>query len=126
MKLTPQKPAMGILQTNEYKDAKVFKVECSCQDPDHAVDMWIEVDADQVYDVVVSFYVTTKTPFWKDGFSRIKTAWQVLTTGIHKSENHLYLGDQAAMNLAFAINDNIKILKARRNDAKARRNDTNS
>lgn len=116
MKKTPQKPATGIMQTGEYPDAKVFKVACACFNPEHDVDMWIEVDTEDTYGVQVNFYVTATTPFWKEGFSRIKTAWNVLTKGVHKSEHTMLLHEQAAMNLAFAINDNIKILKARKNE----------
>ena len=66
-----QKPAQGILLTNDWGDAKNYHIECDCSSSDHAVNMWIEVQRDKdIPDVEVSFYVDTWTPFWDSKFNR--------------------------------------------------------
>lgn len=109
-----QKPAMGITQTANYSDAKVYKIECDCGSTDHAVNMWIEVDGDQeTQDVQVAFYVDTWTPFWESGFNRIKTAWNVLVHGINRQEHHLLLSRQAALNFAEVVKTTVNQLDKR-------------
>ena len=107
-----QKPANGIMLTNDWKDAKSFHIECECTDPDHAVDMWIEVDQDEDLSntVNVSFYVKTTNVFWKKGYNRFRAAWDILTKGVHQQEHHLILHRQAALNMANAITRTVKEL----------------
>ena len=102
-----QEPAEGIMITGNYTNSRSYLVECECSDPSHAAHMYIEADND-TKDVTLEFYVSTRTPDWKSGFSRIKTAWNVLTKGYHESENHLVLNQQSAINLAKTIENTIK------------------
>lgn len=112
--MKPQKPAMGISQTANYSEAKAFKIECDCHSSDHAVNMWIEVDGDsETEDVQVAFYVDTWTPFWVKGFSRFKTAWNILVYGINRQEHHLILAPQAALNLAEVLKTTVTQLDKR-------------
>jgi hypothetical protein len=106
-----QTPAKGISQTASYPDARSYKIECECSDRDHAVDMWIEVDGDpDTKDVEVGFYVDTWTPVWDSGFSRVKTAWNVLLKGVNRQEHHIILSKQAALNLAKVVEQTVKRL----------------
>ena len=106
-----QKPANGIMLTNEWKDAKTFHIECECTDPDHAAVMWIEVDREKDFDAVnVSFYVNTSNPFWEKGYNRVRAAWDILVKGVHQQEHHMILHRQAALNMADAIRRTVKEL----------------
>ena len=106
-----QKPAAGISLTHEFSNASSYRIDCDCSDNDHAVIMWIEANTDHDHDYInVSFYVKTWTPFWETGFSRIKTAWNVLTKGSHQQEHHLILNAKSAYNLSSLLNSKIKEL----------------
>lgn len=107
-----QKPANGIMLTNDWGDAKTFHIECECTDPDHAAKMWIEVDRDDDIGntVSVSFYVQTSNPFWEKGYNRFRAAWDILVKGVHQQEQHMILHRQAALNMADAIKRTVKEL----------------
>ena len=106
-----QKPANGIMLTNDWGDAKTFHIECECTDPDHAAKMWIEVDREKDFDAVnVSFYVNTSNPFWAEGYNRFRAAWDILVKGVHTQEHHMLLNKQAALNMADAIKHTVKEL----------------
>ena len=86
-------------------------INCDCTDPDHAVDMWIEVNRDADIETVdVTFYVKTTNEFWQEGYSRIRAAWDILTKGVHTQSNTLLLDRQSALNVAEAIKSTIKEL----------------
>ena len=110
--MKPQKPAKGILLTNEWPAAKAFHIECDCTATDHSVQMWIEVQRDKdIPDVELSFYVTTWTrEFWKNWPARLRAVWDILVKGVHKQEHHMLLNKQAALNLAEAIKTSVKEL----------------
>lgn len=111
MDLKAQQPAEGVSCTGIWNDARSFRIGCDCTDPNHDVNMWIEVKHDsEVKEVEVGFYVEGISPFWSQGWSRIKAAWQILTQGYHRSEHHLLLKPQAAMNMAEAIKTNVELL----------------
>jgi hypothetical protein len=106
-----QKPAKGILQTGDWPDAKSFMINCDCTDPDHSADMWIEVNHDADIETVdVIFYVKTTNEYWREGYSRIKAAWNILTKGVHIQSNTLLLDKQSAINFAEAIKRTVKDL----------------
>ena len=107
-----QKPAEGIMLSNEWLGAKAYHIECDCTDPDHAVDMWIEVEGDpDLQDVIsVIFYVKTTNEFWREGYSRLRAVWDILTKGVHTQSNTLLLKKQAALNLAEVIKTTVKEL----------------
>lgn len=103
---------MQIMQTGDYPDAKAFRVACDCGDESHDIDVWVEVEKKHEYpEITVSFYVHTVTPFYKDGFSRIKTAWDVLTKGHHKSEHVLIMRKEGAESFATALLKSVKSFK---------------
>lgn len=97
--------------SSEWKDATSYHIQCDCQSPDHAVNMWIEVNNDKdTRDVELTFYVETWTPFWEKAFSRIKCAWDVLVYGVNRQQHCLILNEQAALNLAKVIETKVKEL----------------
>ena len=112
--IKPQRPAQGISVSSDWKDATSYHIECDCHSPDHAVNMWIEVDHDnETKDVDVTFYVETWTPFWEKTFSRIRCAWDVLVHGVHKQQHCLILNRQSALNLAKVLETKVEQLSNR-------------
>lgn len=111
MDLTPQTPADGVSCTGIWDDARSFRVGCSCTDPNHDVNVWIEVQPDnEIHEVTVGFYVEGTSPTWSKGWNRFRAAWQILTRGFHRSEHHLLLKPQAAVNMANAIKTSVEML----------------
>ena len=103
------KPLKGIMKTGEWDDAKSFRVACECQDIDHDVNTWIELQTDNdTEEITVGFFVETETAFWEKDFSRFKAAWNVLFKGQHRGEHHLILNREAALNFSNAIVDSVK------------------
>ncbi len=107
-----QKAAKGIMLQGDWTNAKAFHIPCECTDPDHGVDMWIEVDREQDLECVnVTFYVKTTNEFWREGYSRIRAAWDILTKGVHTQSQTLILDKQSALNMAEAIKSTAKELE---------------
>lgn len=108
--MKPEKPALGISRNESYdSDYKVFHVECSCTDPDHAVVCWIEVseDPDLHDEVEVTFYVQTNFASWRNFWERIKIASKVLFGRGYEQNHSLLLKKQAALNLSAALTETI-------------------
>ena len=106
-----QVPAAGIALLHTHDNSASYHIECDCSATEHSAKMWIEVNNDkEIEQIEVSFYVNTWTPFWETGFSRIKTAWNVLIKGTHQQEHCLLLSKQSAFNLANIINVKVKEL----------------
>ena len=108
-----QTPAEGIMLSHAWLGAKTYHIECDCTDPDHAVEMWIEAEADQdLTDTVsVTFYVKTTNQYWREGYSRLRAVWDILTKGVHTQSNNLLLSKQAALNFAEVIKTTVKELE---------------
>lgn len=107
-----QTPAKGIMLQGDWTDAKAFHIPCECTDPDHGVDMWIEVNREKDIDAVdVTFYVKTTNEFWREGYNRIRAAWDILTKRVHTQSNTLLLDRQSALNMAEAIKRTVKELE---------------
>jgi hypothetical protein len=71
-----EKPAEGILKTNDYGNSKWYHVVCGCGQPDHA--LTVEVEADET-GVSVNTYATVKTDYWNETFKKrydINDPWQ--------------------------------------------------
>lgn len=133
-------PAEGILKTNDFGDAKFYKVCCQCGDPDCEINF--EVEADN-YSVSVNTYVDVKTNFWKNTFDlrydidnrlyqefdwfwknlannfirRVKWTWSIWTQGYVRAEATILMSEQQALNYAetlkMAINDVKNFKKSR-------------
>ena len=43
-----QQPALGIMQTNDWGDTKVYRIACDCGSNEHSHDLWVEADESNV------------------------------------------------------------------------------
>jgi hypothetical protein len=106
-----EKPALGVSRSSSYSDCEVYHVECTCTDPDHAVQAWIELREDPDIDdeVEVTFYVQTNFARWWNWRERFKIALSVLFGRGYEQNHSLLLNKQAALNfnaaMAASIND---------------------
>jgi hypothetical protein len=119
MDIKAQTPAKSVSATGVWDDARSFRIGCECHDPDHDVDMWIEVDNDpEVQHINVGFYVEGTSPHWDQGWDRVRAAWQILTQGFHRSEHHLILDQQGAANFADALTNGVNALSKTKTKSK--------
>ena len=58
-----QIPAEGILKTNDWGSARVYKVVCECGQSDHEHNVWIEAEDSGIN---VNIYTTAKTDCWSE------------------------------------------------------------
>lgn len=133
-----QKPAEGILKTNDYGDSKWYKVVCGCGQPDHSLDF--EVEADET-GVTVNTYVTAKTDYWSEVvkkkydidnpylqeldwtikdiingfFTRLKLTWSVWTKGYLQCETTIIMSEQQTINYAETLKQAAEDVKEFRN-----------
>ncbi len=107
-----ERPALGISRSESWRDAEVYHVDCSCTDPDHALDMWIEVSTDKdLPEVEVTFYVKTNFRYWWNFWERAKLAASVLFGNGYEQHHSLLLKKQAAYNFAAALEASIEDLE---------------
>jgi len=99
-----QKPAMGVMQTHEWGDVKVYKITCDCGDNGHVHNLWVEADNTNV---VVSINTQLKSNWYQ--FSRWKIIWTLMTKGFVDIEESVIMNEQQAYNYAntllSAVND---------------------
>jgi hypothetical protein len=110
--MNAEKPAFGILKTNDWGDSMWYYVPCDCTDDNHA--HTIDVEADE-FGVNVNIYVTTTNKFWSA--SRWKYIWQLLTTGKIEFQSTIILQEQQAFNYAKALTsavNSVKLFKSKR------------
>ena len=110
MNIKAQTPASGISESSSLDNAKIYHIECDCTCEDHAVDTWIEVDAETDFGVNITFYVKTWTPYSlsTDGmWKRIKKAYNILVKGVDIQEHGIVLKEQAALNWVTAVQNAI-------------------
>lgn len=129
--MNAQRPADGILKTNEYGNSKWYHVVCGCGQPDHS--LTVEVEADEV-GVNVNTYTTVKTNYWSqtiekrydienpylqeldwaikdiiNGFvTRVKLTWDVWIKGYVRAETTTIMSKQQALNYAETLKSAIK------------------
>jgi len=114
-KMKAQTPARSIMSNGDFGDSKAYTITCECQSNNHDVHMWIELNGDEDgKDIEMIFYVNTTTPFWREGFNRFKTAWNILINGYHESQHTLLLNKQGAMNVASTITKVVKELEGKK------------
>ena len=105
-------PAVGIMTTAIYDDARAFRVACDCQDNSHDVDIWIEVEPDlETRQITVTFYRELDTPWWESGFNRFKEAWHILRHGRSRFSGSLIVRAETAEHLCDAIRSSIHFFK---------------
>lgn len=143
-----QEPAEGILKINDWGNAKMYTVRCTCGNPDDDVDF--EVEADDV-GIHIYTYTKQKTEYWADqygqnksysrfdntflyqfdymvrGFlnalhNRIKMTYKIWVHGYVEYSQNLIMTEQQALNYATtltnAINDVKEFSKNNRKDSK--------
>jgi hypothetical protein len=107
-------PALGIMTTALYDDARSFRVACDCHDNSHDVDVWIEVEPDgETREITVTFYRELDTPFWESGFNRFREAWNILVHGRSRFSGSLIVRAETAETLCDAIQSSIRVLRDR-------------
>jgi len=115
-----ERPALGISRSDTWGDAEVYHVDCSCTDPDHAVDTWIEIckdpDFPEIRDVEVTFYVRTNFRRWDKIWDRLKLGFSVIFGNGYEQHHSLLLKKQAAYNFAAAIEASIEEIEANANN----------
>lgn len=102
-----QTPAVGILKRKDWGDAKSYEIACTCCDPEHSHNVWVEAEEDG--DISVTVYTTTVTTFWS--MNRWRQMWQLLTRGYVKSEVALIMDEQQTANYANALTSAVRDVK---------------
>lgn len=108
-----QKPAEGILKTNEFGTCKGYHVQCECGSAECAHHVWIEASD---MDVTVSFGLTLRSKWYT--MNRWKQIWQILTKGCLDVESTIVLNEQSALNYAETLRLAMKDVKQIRDDRK--------
>lgn len=98
-----QKPSKGILERDDWGDAKSYQVVCQCGQPDHDHNLWVEAD---VTGINVTIYTEVKSPWWS--MNRFKQIWTLLRQGYLKQETVLTMDQQTALNYAETLKSAIK------------------
>lgn len=132
--MKPQKPAEGIMLTQEWGSSKMYKVVCGCGQPNHEHNLDVEADETGVN---VNIFATVKTNywtetidkrydidnpwlqefdwFWKDlvngTIRKLKLTWELWTTGAVTTETTITLSEQQALNYAETLKSAIKDVK---------------
>jgi hypothetical protein len=105
-------PALGVMTTGIWDDARSFRVACDCHSNDHDVDVWIEVEPDgETRDITVTFYRELDTPWWESGFNRFREAWRILRHGRSRFSGSLIVRAETAETLCDAIQRSIQLLR---------------
>ena len=106
-----EKPAEGILKTNEFGTSKSYYVHCECGSAECAHHVCIEASD---IDVTISFSLTLRSKWYS--MNRWKQIWQILTKGYIDLESTLVLGEQAALNYAETLKLAARDVKKLRDD----------
>jgi hypothetical protein len=118
-----QKPAEGIVLTQDFGDSKFYTVLCSCGNSDD--ELRLEVEADD-FGVTVHVWTTTKSKWWDNAWynrllNKVKMTWNIWTKGYVEVESWTLLNRQAAFNFAetlkTATND-VEEFRKQRNEKK--------
>ena len=132
--MTPQEPAVGIMKTGDFGNARFYKVECSCGNPDDNVEFEIEADD---FGITLNTFFTPKSPSWAglvdstgsfdsswlwgidysirsliNGLHhRVKVTWEVWTKGYVKCYQTTIMSEQQAFNYGSVLIQSISDLK---------------
>jgi hypothetical protein len=91
-----QTPAVGIMKTNDWGEAKAYKIECTCGDSNHTHNVWVE--ADELGLITVTTYTMVKSKWWS--MNRFQKIWKLLTKGYVEYEGSVIMTQQQALNYA--------------------------
>ena len=139
-----QKPARGIMLTHDFDNSKFFRVDCTCGNPDDAIDFVVELE-DDMDEVQISTDIIHKTPFWKElapwdtykidnsllywvvnsvkelinGTShRLAITKEVWFNGYVKYQSTTFMTKQQTLNYAQALIDSVNELEKKQKKAK--------
>src|SRR6056297_4356124 len=101
-----EKPAEGVLKTNDFGDAMFYYVHCDCGNPDDAHEIVIEADDAHVQ---VHIQYTEHNKWWNK--SRWRQIWEIITKGYAEQQASLVLSEQAALNYAETLKSAVKDVK---------------
>jgi hypothetical protein len=102
-----EKPAEGILKTNEWGNSKWYHIRCSCGNEDCSHE--ISIEADDCYEVAIHLYSNHHTKWWEKG--RWKQIWNIITKGYSEMQTTLVMNEQTALNYAETLKSAIKDVK---------------
>jgi len=133
MKLTPQIPAVGIMQTNNWGNSKMYAIKCACGNEDDDIEFMVEADE---FNVTVTTFTTQKTAYWDRPFDiaetykiknvflstvafewltllnclhhRLKMTWNLWFNGYLKYQQSTIMTEQQTLNYAEALVSAIK------------------
>jgi hypothetical protein len=101
-----QKPAEGILKTNEWGDSKWYHIRCDCGNDDCSHEVNIE---SEICGIQVHIYHVQHTKWWEK--NRWKQIWQILTKGYAEMQTTIVLNEQTALNYAETLKEAINDVK---------------
>jgi hypothetical protein len=110
-----QTPAEGIMKTNDWGDSRVYRISCTCGQPDHDHNVWVEADDSEVS---VTIYTTVSSNFWSR--TRWHAIWTLLTKGYIDTEATVIMRKQQAYNYAQTLLSAVEDVEAFRNDRQNR------
>jgi hypothetical protein len=90
-----EKPAEGIMKTNDWGDSKTYRVACDCGSAEHTHDVWVEADDSGITTTV---HTQVKSKYWS--LNRWQKIWTLLTRGYVEYEASIIMSRQQAMNYA--------------------------
>ncbi len=112
-----EKPAEGIMRTNDWGDSKAYQIACDCGCNDHTHDVWVEADDTGV---TVTTYTTVKSKFWS--MNRWQKIWTLLTRGYVEYEASIIMSRQQALNYAKTLESAIIDVETFRKQRQEKRN----
>jgi hypothetical protein len=101
--MTADKPAQGILKSNDWGDSKAYHIICDCGQLDHSHNLWVEAEDTGI---TVTIYATVKSPWWS--MNRWRQMWTLMTKGYLQQETVLSMNKQTALNYAETLKTAIK------------------
>jgi len=101
-----QKPAEGILKTNEWGNSKWYHVRCDCGNDDCSHEVNVEAED---FGIQVHVYVKNHTKWWKK--NRWQQIWQILTKGYAEMETTIVMNEQTALNYSTVLKTAITDVK---------------
>jgi len=133
MKLKPQIPAVGIMQTNDWGNSKMYAIKCECGNDDDDIEFMVEADE---FNVTVTTFTTQKTAYWDRPFDlsetykienaflssiayswlsflnglhhRLKMTWNLWFDGYLKYQQSTIMSEQQTLNYAEALKAAVK------------------
>lgn len=119
-----EKPAEGILKTNEWGNSKWYHVRCECGSDDCSHEL--NVEADEV-EVSVHIYAKNHTKWWQK--NRWRQIWQILTQGYAEMETTIVLSEQTAVNYANVLTSavaDVKVFREKQRKERANAKSSNN